>query len=181
MKSATLPEDKLLDLIKSSQKKTCNKSALHYIPKKSSWMLMKVVFFTGLAFTLFSFLPPHFFPKNIELALDKNSEAKKSEIKASGRQPIEPYLALLNNKNLFKNTSEPAEEDRGRVDTEKFSDISLVGILSGENPQAVIEDKKTQKTYYVNKGQRFGDVKIKDIKEGKVILDYKNQNYELYL
>lgn len=62
-----------------------------------------------------------------------------------------------------------------------IQDLSLMGIISGDNPQAAIQDKKTQKVYYVSKGESVADFLIEDIQDGKIILGYKGQRYELRL
>jgi hypothetical protein len=60
-------------------------------------------------------------------------------------------------------------------------DIGLVAILSGDNPQAALEDKSSQKVYYVTPGQFIGDIQVEAIKEGKVLLNDKGTRYELFL
>ena len=65
--------------------------------------------------------------------------------------------------------------------TDLVKQLNLVGIIAGENPQAVIEDKNTQKTYYLNKGQFLGEIQLEDILEGKIIINHKGQRFELYL
>jgi type II secretory pathway component PulC len=59
--------------------------------------------------------------------------------------------------------------------------VGLVGIITGDNPQAIIEDKKAQKTYYLNKGQSFEGYVLEEIADGKVILDYEDKKISLFL
>ncbi len=59
--------------------------------------------------------------------------------------------------------------------------IGLVGIIAGDNPQAIIEDKKAQKTYYLNKGQSFDGYVVEDILEDRVILTYEGRRMSLFL
>ena len=59
--------------------------------------------------------------------------------------------------------------------------IGLVGIIAGDNPQAIIEDKKAQKTYYLNKGQSFNGYVVEDISENKVSLDCEGKKISLFL
>jgi type II secretory pathway component PulC len=60
-------------------------------------------------------------------------------------------------------------------------DLSLVGVISGDNPLAVIENKKTKKTYHLTKGQSFDDYLVEDISEGKVLLDSQGRKISLLL
>lgn len=59
--------------------------------------------------------------------------------------------------------------------------LNLVGILEGDEPQAIIEDMELNKTHYVYKGQAFNGSKVKDIQKGKVILDCDGQEIVLVL
>lgn len=64
---------------------------------------------------------------------------------------------------------------------EQLNGISLIGIISGEKPQAVIEDKKNQKTYFLYKGQNVNQLTITDILEDRVIFDFEGEKLELVL
>jgi hypothetical protein len=59
--------------------------------------------------------------------------------------------------------------------------IGLVGIIAGDSPQAIIENKKAQKTYYLNKGQSLDGYTVDDIQEDKVMLDYEGRKISLFL
>ena len=59
--------------------------------------------------------------------------------------------------------------------------VGLVGIITGDNPQAIIEDKKAQKTYYLNKGQSFDGYVVEEIADDKVILDCEGKKISLFL
>ena len=83
----------------------------------------------------------------------------------------------------FKLFSSPFTEEKlskePEVDISKK--FSLVGIIAGENPQAIVEDKEAQKTYYLYKGQGFGEVTVEDVGEGRVVLNYKGREIILVL
>ncbi|MCM8789708.1 MAG: hypothetical protein NC916_01615, partial [Candidatus Omnitrophica bacterium] len=74
-----------------------------------------------------------------------------------------------------------AKKGNANIDLEATKDLKLLGIIFGDNPQAIIEDAKNQKTYYLNREQSIGDFIVEDIRDGKVILDYQGQKFELYL
>ena len=75
--------------------------------------------------------------------------------------------------------SQGVPEDVGSGDaTER---IGLVGIIAGDNPQAIVEDKKAQKTYYLNKGQSFNGYVVEEISENKVTLDCDGRKISLFL
>ena len=60
--------------------------------------------------------------------------------------------------------------------------LSLLGIVSGEQPQAIIEDSQTQKTYFVSEGQMVVDGAIvESINSNGVVLNFLGETIELNL
>jgi type II secretory pathway component PulC len=95
---------------------------------------------------------------------------------------LEHYLSMIRGKTLFASTAFVNSGNRQAAsDIPSLKDINLIGIITGDSPQAIIEDKQNQKTYYVNKGGFINDFQIDDIVKGKVILKYKGQKFDLYL
>lgn len=199
MKDNLSPEEKLLNLIKG--KKTPKGPALstakpdvQYSAKSLPGAhltfphiqkLMLALTGISLIYLLAVFLYPWFGFNEIKLS---KAPDDKPEITLSGLElekktkPYEFYLQGLGKRQIFSaNFAQEETTTSPGVDTDLIKHINLVGIISGENPQAVIEDKNIHKTYYLNKGQSIGELQIEDIKEGRVILNCKGQRYELYL
>jgi hypothetical protein len=98
--------------------------------------------------------------------------------------PYEFYSGAVNQRRIFNNVSGSAQGSgpaQAVANADLVKQINLVGIISGDEPQAIVEDKNAQKTYYVAKGQSIGEIIIEDIQEGKVIVSYKGQRFVLYL
>lgn len=64
---------------------------------------------------------------------------------------------------------------------EILGNLNLLGIITGNNNQAIIEDKALKKTFFLYKGDRFGELKVDEIKDNLVILDYKGEKIELHM
>ena len=118
---------------------------------------------------------------------DPKSDGSAVKIGQSERKPYANYADIISQHALFKAAAEEQKQPVV-VDTlpqvsplELLSNYYLAGVVSGQSPQAIIEDKKAQKTYFLGKGQSLGEFKIHDIMEGKVILDFKGQKLELSL
>jgi len=62
---------------------------------------------------------------------------------------------------------------------EIIKNLKLVGIIWSNNPQAIIENTKEQKTYLVNGGDKMSIMDIKRILRDKVILGKDNLEWEL--
>ena len=60
--------------------------------------------------------------------------------------------------------------------------LSLIGIVSGEPPQAIIEDAETQKTYFVTAGQGFLEgMIVEEIHDNRVVLRLGDERVDLSL
>ncbi len=208
MRDNISPEEKLLRLIRnpkkpeaSAQKTVAVHSAGSVIPAQSADKVSRknkfdyasffsakrmVYLFLALAaiFALVSFIYP-FIGYN-KLLPETSASADTDKLAIQGKpkaRPYEEYLKGLDSREIFDSSSlsgsSPAAS--AAASQELIKDINLVGIISGDNPQAIIEDKKTQKTYYLYQGQYLGEFQIEEIKEGKVKVNYRGQKFELYL
>ncbi len=204
MKDNILPEEKLLRLIRGQKKQSSFTEKISTIPVQDAkpeknrllnFSFQKNLFFLNInkiifaafiiscLYLIYIFAHPLFLSNNINLP--KVTEEKIPEEKIQAIQQIKPYeyyLEGLKNRQIFSSASgQESEKSAGTINADLIKDMSLIGIISGENPQAIIQDKKAQKTYYVAKGQFIGEFKVEDIQDGKIILNYKGQKFELYL
>jgi len=123
--------------------------------------------------------------RNVQALISKASSAYGEKAAAGfaaekDAAAVKDYPAYSPGRTLFgPPTGGPAasEEAAGGVS----ETVGLVGIIAGDNPQAIIEDKKAQKTYYLNKGQTFNGYVVEDIGDGKVTLDYEGRKISLFL
>ena len=65
--------------------------------------------------------------------------------------------------------------------SERASRFRLVGILSGDKPQAIIEDVQTQRTIYASQGQRIEGSLVESVTSGKVVLSDGDERFYLTL
>ncbi|MCQ9207476.1 MAG: hypothetical protein NG740_06335 [Omnitrophica bacterium] len=111
--------------------------------------------------------------------------ARAVKVEGAGVSPrIEDYAVyakMLRNRKLF---SAPVVE-KENLAREPEIDISgrfnLVGIIAGDDPQAIIEDKEAKKTHYLYAGQSFSGVTVREVTEGKVVLEYNGKEIMLIL
>lgn len=206
MKDNISPEEKLLRLIKGQKKpapvtaspkqtqaaqpKAVLAANRHTRVKKYFAYLspQRVVLFIFIASFLFlagSFLYPLWEAKRLEAELKDQQSRNFAQANIHPKEkskPLEFYLDGAKNRKIFNSLAESENASPAKTaDANLIKDINLVGIISGENPQVIIEDKKAQKTYYLSKGQFIGDLEVSDIQDGKIILNYNGQRYELHL
>lgn len=187
MRDNISPEERLLKLIRGEKKE--NAPALKPLVRKypsffyEPRRMVMVILGVSLIYLTASFLYPLLGLRKIKLPEVMPGEIIKSKIEATEEiKPYEFYLEAAKGRQIFSSASgQELGQPASGVGLDSIKDISLVGIISGENPQAIIEDKKTQKTYYVTKGQFIGEFQVEDIQEGKIIINYNGQRYELFM
>ena len=118
--------------------------------------------------------------------------AKANSAPDEKRSPAEPksltvvkdystYSGGLPGKKVFGQSQGGSAAEEVGTSGDISEQVGLVGIIAGDNPQAILEDKKAQKTYYVNKGQSFNGYVVEEISENKVMLDYEGKKISLFL
>jgi hypothetical protein len=97
------------------------------------------------------------------------------------------YLQKVTSRNIFREGRREAKAvaDGPAVDPDAEANaaiqgLSLVGISWSSNPDAIIEDKANQRTFFVKRGQMVGDVvKVEAIFKDHVVLSYEDKEFEL--
>ena len=96
------------------------------------------------------------------------------------------YQQKVTSRDIFKEGGKPLEKKKDKKEaapaeeSEVAKSLSLVGISWSSNPDVIIEDKATQKTYFVKRGQLVGDnVKVEAIFKDHVVLSHEGQEFEL--
>ena len=109
----------------------------------------------------------------------KDQVSKKEEAGS-----FDDYQKLLSDKSIFapavsRKRQQSATEGPSLRDLVK--ELRLVGIMPGEDPQAIIEDKRTGETLFLKRDEMINDIKIEDIGTGRVTLGYNEDTTTLSL
>ncbi|MCM8758095.1 MAG: hypothetical protein NC900_03570 [Candidatus Omnitrophica bacterium] len=100
------------------------------------------------------------------------------------KKSVESYLEKVSQRDIFNivvEKTKPSTSPKPTTEStlEALNNLKLVGISWSENPDAMIEDTKAMRTFFVKRGQMLGDFKIKAIYKDRVILSYGEQEFEL--
>ncbi len=110
---------------------------------------------------------------------------KVTEIEEEDSLEIKPYSfysSAIEGRNIFMPQQLEVEEVITGPSLEEITaDLSLIGIIAGERPQAIIEEKKSGKSYFLYKGGSVGKAKIVEILEDSVVMEYQGEKFELVL
>ena len=156
------PEEKLLNVIKKVQGKMKLKKELHVFTKVN-FILIGLIVLILIIFLIDVLTAPNYRGPELEVDLPEQE-------------------ALPVAKNLDEEFEDIEIDTRGssRVSKgEALQDFNLLGVITGDDNQAIIEDKKTKRTFFLYKGDSFREFKVYDIREGSVTLDYQGERIEL--
>jgi hypothetical protein len=197
MKDNISPEERLLRLIKQGTKKSSHtaSTSLSKTEKqifvsnlfKVSYLNNLLLFFLFLSLVILAInfiLPKE--PAEIKFtsAASRPQDTEDKELLPK-MKPYDYYAQQIGKRDLFAPSigkkEEVASGAKSSTLREMVQDFSLIGIMEGQNPQAIIEDKKAKKTYFLNRGDYLGEIKINDIQAGKVTLEYEGESVDLFL
>lgn len=92
------------------------------------------------------------------------------------------YLSLAAQRQLFKTplAARPKNVQISLIGENDFiKNFSLVGIIEDGTSKAVVEDKRSGKTYFLNVQDSLGDFKVTQIKQGELLLEASGVSYTL--
>lgn len=166
------PEGKLLNLIRKAQSKAKMGKDLKIFTKVNI-LLIGIIVVVGIIFLADVFI---FKKPSVEPVITDNLQAKAPQV--SKAQPLSAE------KTEEDDAMNQAVQDRDtfakKISKEEIlTNFNLLGIITGDNNQAIIEDKTLKKTFFLYKGDSMGELKVYDIKDSSVILEYKGEKIEL--
>lgn len=97
------------------------------------------------------------------------------------------YIKAVSSKGLFQGGESSgdlagnAELSGGSKAADPAKRFNLVGIIPGDQPQAIVEDIESAKTYYLNKGQSVAGIEVEDIADGRVVISFNGRRIVLVL
>ena len=110
---------------------------------------------------------------------------KKMPLMAKEDKPYSYYQQEILKRNLFKSDAVESRVNKvvptGQTFKELVKDLQLLGIMSGDKPQAIIEDKKLNKTYFLNIGDYLGEIRLDAISSDNVTLEFNGEKITLFL
>ena len=105
------------------------------------------------------------------------------------KKAVSYYLEKIGQRDIFKMgavqkiTGADGVQTEMKVTSSRILDatetLKLVGISWSNDPDAIIEDTKDTKTFFVKIGQKIGEVKVQAIFKDKVVLSYQGEETEL--
>jgi len=141
-------------------------------------VIMAVYFITNLLVSLVNLKKN----LNLEFKIAKSQHSIDSKV-VSSLKAVSYYLEKIRARDIFKMGSKKKEEEEIKAPSSKIigatQNLKLVGISWSNDPDAMIEDTKALKTFFVKRGQTIGEVKVQAIFKDRVVLSYEGEELEL--
>jgi len=162
------PEEKLLNLIKKDQSKTKIGKDLKIFTKVNI-ILSGIIGIVAIIFLADVFIFKDNSSEEIALDIQAKMFQAQPQLSTNEKEAEIPAQNMTEKEVVVKKISKE----------EILGNLNLLGIITGDNNQAIIEDKTLKKTFFLYKGDSIGELKVYEIKNSVVILDYKGERIEL--
>ncbi|MBI2981972.1 MAG: hypothetical protein HYY44_06760 [Deltaproteobacteria bacterium] len=146
-------------------------------------ILLIVVGFIGIAANFLFFKP------DIQLIYNRVAQASTAPSRpatVAPQRPVDEYLNTINLRDLFQPALVSAAGLAAGTPVlakssieEALGNLELVGIAWGAYPEAMLKDKKGGRTHFVKEGDTLGKVKVKEIQQDRVVVEFGGQTKEL--
>ena len=129
--------------------------------------------FLGLSAVLIILIPIDALWVFLQKAAPIREASIASEKAVAPKESESSYLAVFDRTTLFGGSAANLSAPDIHVSaTELTKDFRLKGTVLGGEAEAIVEDARTQKTMFVKVGDPLGDLTVKEIKEGFIVLSY---------
>lgn len=96
--------------------------------------------------------------------------------------PEDKYLEALSKGGLFGIPSSGAPSQVLKASAAELAkDYRLQGVILGADPEAIVQDVRSQKTMFVRVGEPLGELTVQDIRDGAVVLDCQGEQITLQI
>ena len=135
-----------------------------------------------LSFFIYDIYYTTYHKKEVDILEEKGVTLEAEEEVEHEVKPYSFYSSSVQGRNIFL----PQQVEMEAVITgpsleEVSAALSLIGIIAGARPQAIIESKKSEKSYFLYEGQTVDNAKVVEILEDSVVMEYQGETFELVL
>ena len=151
--------------------------------------LLKKLLFIGILLS-FGYVAYTFSNKDYsfkkEIISQQGLPEKGGGFSRKGSEDYSSFLKEIEKREVFVSSysereASPSGPDRANL-SKTIESLALTGIIPGEPPKIVIEDKKTGRSFYLKEEESFLDsILVESIEKNSCVLNYYGETFELYL
>ena len=138
----------------------------------------------ALGFMIYGFVISYKSETDIPTSISQKSGGGIDDATPEPQPALNHYTGVLSKRKMFKLYEAPRPKQKApekpKVTLQQLlAGYTFVGIIFGDEPQAIVEEKKSGQSYYLTEGQFLGEIKIEKIDKGKVSVTYDEQTMEI--
>jgi len=120
------------------------------------------------------------FPFRFRITSKDSAAAGTYRVETTQLEPLAAYQQEFSTHALFSKPK--AAEPVRRVDlAERLKPYTLIGIVQGVEPEALIHNFETNQTHFVQAGEQFDQFKLVEIKTHSVVLEQEGEEQEIHM
>lgn len=96
-------------------------------------------------------------------------------------ESLESFQKKMEARNLFYAPAGPVIAPVKTGIEELSRDLSLIGVVTTGEPEAILKDKRLNQTYFLKRHQKIRDLEVKEVRRGSIVLKYKDEEKEIFL
>ena len=103
------------------------------------------------------------------------------EISTAKLEPIESFQKKWEARHLFFATPKAAVPAQTLGIEDKVRELSLIGLVSTGEPEAIVKDTRLGQTYFLKKGQKVRDMQVKEVRKNSIVLKSGKEEKEIFI
>lgn len=165
------------------------------IPRKTgagsgkSFTILNKLFIIAVVCAIFYMIIAYIYPYRSKVEIPGHVEATGKDTEILGGTPKPPpplahYTDILTRRQMFKLYEVPKPKPVGpakpKVTLQQLlAGYTFIGILFGDVPQAIVEEKRSGQSFYLTAGQFIGEIKIEKIERGRITVSYEEETMDI--
>jgi hypothetical protein len=103
------------------------------------------------------------------------------DLAPTSMESLESFQKKMEARNLFYTPAGPVIVPVKTGIEELSQDLSLIGVVTTGEPEAILKDKRLNQTYFLKRHQKIRDLEVKEVRRGSIVLKYKDEEKEIFL
>lgn len=146
--------------------------------------LLVIAVLLSLAYSVLSYFSKYKSDTDVLERKEEGAKEEKGEELAVTSRPLSYYTDVISGRQIFKVVEAPVQKQAGPAKpkitlSQLLGGYTFVGIIFGDVPQAIVEEKKSGQSFYLTEGQMLGEIKIDKIEEGKITVTYEEETMDV--
>lgn len=148
----------------------------------NNFLIIAVV--CNIIYMVFSYIYPYRPGTETLEKIDVKREDQKLGDTPRPLPPLSHYTGVVSTRQMFKLYEAPKPKPVGppkpKVTLQQLlAGYTFVGVIFGDVPQAIVEEKRSGQSFYLTAGQYLGEIKVEKIERGRITVSYEDEMIDI--